>query len=72
MGDDELVNDVVELRGVYKSIHDHEILHNINLKVFEGEFFEFTDIDEHDGRNTSVRSTRRAFKKSPTKENLDS
>ena len=38
MGDDELVNDVVELRGVYKSIHDHEILHNINLKVFEGEF----------------------------------
>lgn len=29
---------VVELRGVYKSIHDQEILHDINLEVREGEF----------------------------------
>jgi spermidine/putrescine transport system ATP-binding protein len=29
---------VVELRGVYKTIHDHEILHDINLEVREGEF----------------------------------
>lgn len=33
-----LANNVVELRGVFKSIHDHEILHNINLEVREGEF----------------------------------
>jgi spermidine/putrescine transport system ATP-binding protein len=33
-----LGNNVVELRGVYKSIHDHEILHDINLEVREGEF----------------------------------
>lgn len=38
MGDYELANNVVELRGVYKSIHDLEILHNINLEVQEGEF----------------------------------
>ncbi|OGT37238.1 MAG: putrescine/spermidine ABC transporter ATP-binding protein [Gammaproteobacteria bacterium RIFCSPHIGHO2_12_FULL_38_14] len=38
VGDDELANDVVELRGVFKSIHDHEILHDIHLKVNEGEF----------------------------------
>jgi len=29
---------VVELKGVYKIIHDHEILHDINLEVREGEF----------------------------------
>lgn len=28
----------MELRGVYKSLHDHEILHDINLEVREGEF----------------------------------
>tara|TARA_R110000868_G_scaffold169102_1_gene403965 strand:- start:3805 stop:4902 length:1098 start_codon:yes stop_codon:yes gene_type:complete len=33
-----LTNNVVELRGVYKSIHDHDILHDINLEVREGEF----------------------------------
>jgi spermidine/putrescine transport system ATP-binding protein len=33
-----LANNVVELRGVYKSIHDFEILHDINLEVREGEF----------------------------------
>ena len=33
-----MVNNVVELRGVYKSIHGHEILHNITLDVREGEF----------------------------------
>lgn len=38
MGDYALANNVVELRGVYKSIHDHEILHDINLEVREGEF----------------------------------
>lgn len=38
MGVNELANNVVELRGVSKSIHDHEILHNINLEVREGEF----------------------------------
>lgn len=32
------MNNVVELRGVYKTIHDHEILHDINLEVREGEF----------------------------------
>lgn len=29
---------VVELKGINKSIHDHEILHNIHLNVHEGEF----------------------------------
>jgi spermidine/putrescine transport system ATP-binding protein len=33
-----LTTNVVELRGVYKTIHDHEILHNINLEIREGEF----------------------------------
>jgi len=36
-GDNELAN-VVEMRGVYKSIYDHKILHDINLEVREGEF----------------------------------
>src|SRR5690606_2555147 len=34
----ELANNVVELRGVYKSIHDHDVLHDIHLEVSEGEF----------------------------------
>lgn len=38
MGDYELANNVVELRGVYKSIYDHDILYDINLEVREGEF----------------------------------
>lgn len=38
MGDYALANNVVELRGVFKSIHDLEILHDINLEVQEGEF----------------------------------
>ncbi len=33
-----MANNVVKLSGVYKSIHDHEILHDINLEVREGEF----------------------------------
>ena len=33
-----MAKNVVELRGVYKSINDHEILHDINLDVHEGEF----------------------------------
>ena len=33
-----MANHVVELRSVYKSIHDHDVLHNINLDVREGEF----------------------------------
>jgi spermidine/putrescine transport system ATP-binding protein len=33
-----LANNVVELRGVFKSIHDHDVLHDINLDVREGEF----------------------------------
>src|SRR5690348_5853007 len=33
-----MANTVVELRGVYKSIHDLAILHDINLTVQEGEF----------------------------------
>lgn len=37
-GDDALTIHVVELRGVYKSIQDHEILRDINLTVREGEF----------------------------------
>lgn len=38
LGDHELANNVVELRGVFKSIHDHDVLHDINLEVREGEF----------------------------------
>jgi len=38
VGDYALAKNVVELRGVYKSILDHEILHDINLDVREGEF----------------------------------
>ncbi len=33
-----MANNVVELCGVFKSIYDHEILHDINLTVREGEF----------------------------------
>jgi spermidine/putrescine transport system ATP-binding protein len=33
-----LANNVVELRGINKTIHDLEILENINLEVHEGEF----------------------------------
>ncbi|MBX3709557.1 MAG: spermidine/putrescine ABC transporter ATP-binding protein PotA [Gammaproteobacteria bacterium] len=33
-----MAKNVVELKGVYKSIHDHVILHDINLDVCEGEF----------------------------------
>lgn len=32
------LKNVVELRGIKKSIHDHAILHDINLEVREGEF----------------------------------
>jgi len=32
------MTNVIELRGVSKSIHDHDILHNINLEVHNGEF----------------------------------
>ena len=38
VGEYELGNNVVELRGVYKSIHDLDVLHDINLEVREGEF----------------------------------
>lgn len=38
VGEYELSKYVVELRGVYKTIHDLEILHDINLQVQEGEF----------------------------------
>ena len=38
MGEYALVNNVVELRGVHKTIHDHEVLHGIDLEVREGEF----------------------------------
>lgn len=38
LGDYELANNVVELRGVYKSIHDHDVLRDINLEIREGEF----------------------------------
>ncbi len=31
-------NNVVELRGVHKTLHDHAILHDIHLDVREGEF----------------------------------
>ena len=37
-GINALSNNVVELRGVYKSIHGQDILHDINLEVREGEF----------------------------------
>ncbi len=33
-----MTNNVVELRGVDKSIHDHDVLHDIYLEVREGEF----------------------------------
>lgn len=33
-----MTNNVVELSGVYKSINDQDILHDINLEVHEGEF----------------------------------
>jgi spermidine/putrescine transport system ATP-binding protein len=33
-----LAKNVVELKGVCKSLHDHDILHDINLEVREGEF----------------------------------
>lgn len=33
-----MANNVVELRGIYKTIQDHEILHDVNLNVREGEF----------------------------------
>lgn len=35
---DELHKNVVTLNGVYKSLPDHDILHDINLDVREGEF----------------------------------
>jgi spermidine/putrescine transport system ATP-binding protein len=38
VGDYALANNVVELRGVYKTIQDHAVLHDINLDVREGEF----------------------------------
>lgn len=38
LGDYELANNVVELRSVYKSIYNHDILHDIHLEVREGEF----------------------------------
>lgn len=34
----ELASNVVELKGIYKSIHDHQVLHDVNLEVREGEF----------------------------------
>ncbi|MEO8402058.1 MAG: spermidine/putrescine ABC transporter ATP-binding protein PotA [Gammaproteobacteria bacterium] len=33
-----MTNNVIELRGVSKSIHNHEILYDINLEVRNGEF----------------------------------
>jgi spermidine/putrescine transport system ATP-binding protein len=33
-----MVNNIIELRGVSKSIHDHAILHGLNLEVRNGEF----------------------------------
>lgn len=33
-----MTNNIIELRGVSKSIHDHSILHNLNLEVSNGEF----------------------------------
>lgn len=37
-GENELANNVVELRGIKKSFHDQVILDDINLEVREGEF----------------------------------
>jgi len=37
-GDHALDKNVIELQGVYKSLPDHDILHDINLEVREGEF----------------------------------
>jgi spermidine/putrescine transport system ATP-binding protein len=33
-----MTNNIIELRGVSKSIHDHSILENLNLEVRNGEF----------------------------------
>lgn len=33
-----MTNNIIELRGVSKSIHDHDILHDIHLEVRNGEF----------------------------------
>lgn len=33
-----VAKNVVELRNLYKTIYDHEILHDINLEIQEGEF----------------------------------
>lgn len=33
-----MIKNVVELRGIHKSIHDHDILRDIHLEVREGEF----------------------------------
>lgn len=33
-----MVTNVIEMRGVSKTIHDYEILHNINLEIRNGEF----------------------------------
>lgn len=38
IGGEALSNNVVELRGIKKSIHGQSILHDINLEVREGEF----------------------------------
>lgn len=38
VGEIQVGGNVVELRGVYKTIHDLEILQNIDLEVQEGEF----------------------------------
>lgn len=37
-GINELANNVVELRSIYKTIHENDVLDNINLEVREGEF----------------------------------
>lgn len=34
-----MTHNVIELRGVSKTIHDHQILYDINLEVRNGEFF---------------------------------
>lgn len=33
-----MTTNVIELRGVYKSIHDHDILHDLSFEVRNGEF----------------------------------
>lgn len=33
-----MTTNIIELRGVSKSIHDHDILHDINLEIHNGEF----------------------------------